>query len=98
MHARQAPDGRLVHHLLDPRTGEPGDDGLVAVTVAAPDPASAEVWSKALFLEGQRGIGPRARSLGLAAWWMRTDGTLEITPAARERTIWLATDDKAAAR
>jgi len=34
-----APDGRRVHHLLDPRTGEPGGDGLVAVTVAAPDPA-----------------------------------------------------------
>ena len=98
VHAWQAPDGRLVHHLLDPRTGEPGGDGLVAVTVAAPDPAWAEVWSKALFLEGQRGIGPRARSLGLAAWWMRTDGTLEMTPAARERTIWLATDENAATR
>jgi len=98
VHAWQAPDGRRVHHLLDPRTGEPGGDGLVAVTVAAPDPAWTEVWSKALFLEGQRGIGPRAGSLGLAAWWMRTDGTLEMTPAARERTVWLATDGEAAAR
>jgi thiamine biosynthesis lipoprotein len=98
VHAWQAPDGRHVHHLLDPRTGEPGGDGLVAVTVAAPDPAWAEVWSKALFLEGQREIGPRARSLGLAAWWTRTDGTLEMTPAARERTAWLVTDGKTAAR
>ena len=95
VHAWLAPDGRRVHHLLDPRTGEPGGDGLVAVTVAAPDPAWSEVWSKALFLEGQRGIGPRARSLGLAAWWMRTDGTLEMTPAARERTVWLAADGEA---
>ena len=70
----------------------------VQEVVDAPDPAWTEVWSKALFLEGQRGIGPRARSLGLAAWWMRTDGTLEMTPAARERTVWLATDGEAAGR
>ena len=46
---------------LDPRTGEPGATGLRSVTVAGPDPAWAEVWSKTLFLEGARGIGPRAR-------------------------------------
>ncbi len=53
------------------------------MTVAGPDPAWAEVWSKTLFLEGSRGIGPRARGLGLAAWWIRDDGDLEMTPAAR---------------
>jgi len=92
VHAWTAPDGRAVHHLLDPRTGEPGGDGLVSVTVAGPDPAWAEVWSKTLFLEGARGIGPRARRLGLAAWWIDDDGALEMTPAARVRTIWLAAE------
>ena len=50
------------------------------MTVAGPDAAWAEVWSKTLFLEGSRGIGPRARGLGLAAWWIRDDGVLEMTP------------------
>ena len=90
VHAWTAADGRAVHHLVDPRTGEPGGDGLLSVTVAGPDPAWAEVWSKTLFLEGAGGIGPRARSLGLAAWWIRDDGRLEMTPAARPRTVWLA--------
>jgi thiamine biosynthesis lipoprotein len=90
VHAWTAADGRAVHHLVDPRTGEPGGDGLVSVTVAGPDPAWAEVWSKALFLEGRERIGPRARALGLAAWWIRDDGLLEMTPAARPRTAWLA--------
>ena len=90
VHAWTAADGRAVHHLLDPRTGEPGGAGLVSVTVAGPDPAWAEVWSKTLFLEGSRGIGPQARALGLAAWWIRDDGAMEMTPAARERTAWLA--------
>ena len=83
-----APDGRTVHHLVDPRTGEPGGDGLQAVTVAAGDPAWAEVWSKALFLGGPDRIGDEARALGLAAWWVEADGTLRMTPAARLQTTW----------
>jgi FAD:protein FMN transferase len=90
VHAWTTADGRSVHHLLDPRTGEPGGAGLLAVTVAGPDPAWAEVWSKALFLEGSRGIGGRARALGIAAWWVGDDGRLEMTPAARVRTAWVA--------
>ena len=85
-------DGRTLHHLIDPRTGEPGGDGLAAVTVAGPDPAWAEVWSKALFLEGARAIAAAARSRGLAAWWVTDDGRLEMTPAARVRTTWVGTE------
>ncbi len=86
----RAPDGRLVHHLIDPRTGEPGGTGLQAVTVAAADPAWAEVWSKTLFLAGRREVGPLARSRGLAAWWVDDTGSLEMTPAARPATAWPA--------
>lgn len=96
VHAWTASDGRAVHHLLDPWTGAPGGDGLVAVTVAGPDPAWAEVWSKALFLDGARGIGPRARAVGLAAWWIGGDGALEMTPAARARTTWVEAEARAA--
>lgn len=80
--------GRRLHHLIDPMTGEPGGDGLLAVTVAAPDPAWAEVWTKALFLSGRRAIGATARASGLAAWWVADDGSLEMTPAGRQRLRW----------
>jgi thiamine biosynthesis lipoprotein len=84
------PGGRPVHHLVDPRTGEPGGQGLAAVTVAALDPAWAEIWSKALFLEGEAGIAAAARREGLAAWWATNEGRFEMTPAARTLTVWLA--------
>lgn len=79
---------RLVHHLVDPRTGEPGGEGLVAVTVAGPDPAWAEVWTKACFLAGRSGIAAEALRRGLAAWWVGADGELTMTRAAAERTVW----------
>lgn len=92
-----APDGRAVHHLIDPRTGEPGGDGLRAVTVAWPDPAWAEVWSKSLFLEGGGGIAAVARRRGLAAWWIDDAGVLSMTPAARLQTTWVRAEASSAA-
>jgi thiamine biosynthesis lipoprotein len=91
--ARRLDDaGLMVHHLIDPRTGTPGGGGLVAVTVAFPDPAWAEVWTKELFLEGPSGIGARARGRGLAAWWVGPDGSLSMTPAARQVTTWVRSE------
>jgi thiamine biosynthesis lipoprotein len=90
-------DARMVHHLIDPATGEPGGAGLRAVTVAWPDPAWAEVWSKALFLEGGRGIAMAARRRGLAAWWIDDAGELSMTPAARLQTTWVRAEAISAA-
>lgn len=84
------PDGHPVHHLVDPSTGEPAQTGLIAVTVAAADPAWAEVWSKALFLAGRGQIGEEARVRGLAAWWVDDRGRLGMTPEARMRSAWVA--------
>ncbi len=85
----RGPSGVAVHHLIDPTSGDPGDDGLASVTVLAPDPAWAEVRTKELFLAGERAIGPLARSIGLAAWWVTAAGRLEMTPAGRMTTAWL---------
>jgi thiamine biosynthesis lipoprotein len=84
--------GRVAHHLLDPRTGEPGGGSLVAVTVACPDPAWAEVWTKELFLEGPRGIGALARARGRAAWWVDAEAGLSMTPSARLLTPWVRSE------
>jgi thiamine biosynthesis lipoprotein len=87
-----APDGLPVHHLVDPMTREPARGGLIAVTVAAQDPAWAEVWSKALFIAGRGGIADEARARGMAAWWVDDRGRLGMTPEARIRTAWAAED------
>jgi thiamine biosynthesis lipoprotein len=87
-----APDGRRVHHLVDPRTGEPARTRLIAVTVAGPDPAWTEVWAKSLFIAGRERIGDEARARGLAAWWIDDAGRLGMTPEARVRCSWVAED------
>jgi thiamine biosynthesis lipoprotein len=84
--------GRTVHHLIDPRTGEPAASGLTAVTVVGPDPAWAEIWSKVLFIGGRSSIASEACAHGLAAWWAADDGSFEMTPAGRAMTAWLESD------
>ena len=84
------PGGMPVHHLIDPRTGQPARTGLISVTVASPDPAWAEVWTKALFLAGRAAIGDEARARGMAAWWIDDRGRLGMTPAARVASAWVA--------
>ena len=95
---RWAVGGRAVHHLLDPSTGEPGGGGLLSATVAGPDPAWAEVWSKSLFLAGANAIAAEARARGLAAWWVDEAGVVGMTPAARQRSAWVAGEDGSAER
>ena len=52
--------GRALHHLIDPRTGEPAESGLASVTVVAGEAWRAEVLAKAAFVAGadeRRGAG-----------------------------------------
>ena len=89
-------DGSPVHHLVDPRTGDPADTGLLAVTVVGPDVARAEVWSKALFLAGRGQVRRLADERGIAALLVDTDGVVGVSRAMRPHLTlagrpWLVT-------
>jgi thiamine biosynthesis lipoprotein len=80
--------GQPAHHLIDPRTGRPGDGGLLAVTVVAEDAAVAETWSKALFLAGHRNLHRLATVNGLAALAVDEDGRVTTTKEMDRYLQW----------
>lgn len=84
--------GRDVHHLIDPRTGQPAASGLLSVTVIDHDPAWAEVWTKAAFLQGAHDIAAFAEDTGLAALWVDGTGALGSSESMRGRILWEAPD------
>ncbi|MFN8168603.1 MAG: FAD:protein FMN transferase [Candidatus Nanopelagicales bacterium] len=77
-----------VHHIVDPRTGASAQADLRSVTVVGDDTATAEVWSKSLFVVGRSGIRAAADSRGLAALWVEQNGRLGVSRAMRPYVAW----------
>lgn len=77
-----------VHHVIDPSTGEPGGDGLAAVTVLAATATEADVHAKIAFLEGARSIDLYCRDHELAALWVDDAGVVSSTPAFDAAMVW----------
>jgi len=79
---------RQVHHLIDPRTRRPAESDLASVTIVAEDPATAEVWSKSLFVLGRAAIRAEADRRGLAALWVDTTGHVGVSRGMRPYVAW----------
>jgi len=67
-------NGRELHHLIDPRTGEPAETDLLRVTVIAPDAVEAEIAATSLFLAGADRAAREADAAGVAAVLVTGDG------------------------
>jgi thiamine biosynthesis lipoprotein len=67
------------HHLLDPRTGLPVDNGLATVTVIGARAAQAEVLTKVAFVAGPDDAPALLAPFGVAALLILDDGsTVEV--------------------
>ncbi|TAN24876.1 MAG: FAD:protein FMN transferase [Actinomycetota bacterium] len=84
-------NGQLKHHLIDPRTGEPGGKGLSAVTVIAKDPAEAEIWAKVLFLVGRDHIRLVSETNNIPAVWITDYGEALTNSLISPFVIWKGT-------
>jgi len=73
-------DGHPQHHLIDPRTGQPGQSGVVSATVVADSVARAEILAKvALLLGPTEGLSFLRRHPGV-------EGLLVLGPDRRVAT------------
>lgn len=67
--------GDLMHHILDPRTGQPADSEWRTVSVAAGSALDANIASTAAVIRGSRAPGWLAK-LGLPARLVAVDGSV----------------------
>ena len=76
--------GRTMHHIIDPRTGEPAATDLLSATVLASTAAQAEGWAKAAIILGSANAVEALEQRGYAALFVRRDGELLTTPLAQQ--------------
>lgn len=69
--------GRTVSHTMDPRSGQPLDNGVAAVTVLATTCMAADAWATALLVRGLDEGVALARRLGMSALFV--DGEERVT-------------------
>lgn len=82
-------NGEHKHHLISPKTGEPGGKGLSSVTVSLTDPAQAEIWSKSLFLMGRESIREFSESRQIPAMWICDNGEVGINVLMEPHLVWV---------
>ena len=58
--------GKVRHHLIDPRTGEPAETEWLSVTVIAEDTSLCEVFAKTLLIAGPREAAEIANNAGIS--------------------------------
>jgi thiamine biosynthesis lipoprotein len=79
----EGPRGELVHHLIDPATGQPAWTGLLTVTALAPTALEAEALAKAALLSGPS-AGRRLLRAHRGGVLVHDDGTVEpVSPRRR---------------
>jgi thiamine biosynthesis lipoprotein len=71
-------NGQPMHHLIDPRTGQPTANDILTATVIASDTIQAEALAKATLISGSGDLANRA---GLAALLVHTDQSVSWNAA-----------------
>ncbi len=75
-----AEDGRKYHHILDPQTGYPVDNGLVSVTVIGKSGVLCDALSTAFFVMGlEKSAAYWKTHPEIEALWMTEDNKLYLT-------------------
>ena len=74
-------NGRIAHHLIDPRTGQPAQTDLLTATVLAKTAVRAEAWATAALVAGHKLAHQRLTDKNLGAALIDHNGELTVTPA-----------------
>ncbi len=80
--------GRVQHHLIDPRRGEPCQSDLHTVTVLAPTAVQAEVAAKAALILGQRTGQAYLERQGWPGLFVGFDGTQQVIGRLTIEPAW----------
>lgn len=77
-------NGVRYHHLLDPQTGYPSDQGIRSVTVLCESSTQADAYSTALFVMGSEKGLSFCQEQGIDAVFVLADGSIRYTEGLKD--------------
>lgn len=78
-------NGKFYHHIIDPKTGYPVENGLTAVTVICGSGLLSDIYSTALFVMGAEEGKAFAQEHGVDALFLTEDKTVVTTEGFQEK-------------
>ncbi len=81
---RKIIDGKVYHHLFDPKTGYPAQNDLAAVSIIDESATRADAFSTAVYVKGFKEGLKLVEEEGLEAIFVFNDKTYYITPGLSE--------------
>ena len=82
-------DGKIYHHILDPKTGWPSQSDLVSASFVMDSSMTADALATACIVIGSEKSLALAASLGLDAMFIRADGTVLFTEGFEKKYNYL---------
>lgn len=74
------PDGVIYHHIIDPKTGYPAQNGLNQVTIIADDATVADILSTGVYVMGDNeGYDYIQKTENIGAVFVMNDGNVIVT-------------------
>ena len=78
-------DGKRYHHIFDPKTGYPADNGLISVTICTDDGFLSDAMSTACFVLGLDKGMEYAEKKGVDAIFVTADKKVYVTKSLKKR-------------
>ena len=80
-------DGKRYHHIFDPKTGYPADNGLISVTICSEDGFLSDAMSTACFVLGLDKGMQYADEKGVDAIFVTSDKNVYTTKSLKKRFV-----------
>lgn len=78
-------NGKTYHHLLNPKTGMPENNGLTSVTVVCKDGALSDALSTACFMLGKEKGAALAKDYGAETVFIDSSGNITVSSGLKSR-------------
>ncbi len=85
-------DGKRYHHIFDPRTGYPADNGLISVTIVSDNGMLSDIMSTTCFVLGLEEGMKYANQKGVEAIFVTSDKDVHVTKGLK-KIFRLQSDD-----